>query len=92
MTTQPTLAIEATGLVKCFGDTRAATVRPRVSLGSAYGALGPNGAADHPSDVSRDPADAGGPGYSATTSSPADAVRGSSPDRPARLRGRDYRR
>ncbi len=45
MTTQPTLAIEATGLVKCFGDTRAVDgVDLAVSRGSVYGALGPNGA------------------------------------------------
>ena len=45
MTTQSTLAIEATGLVKSFGDTRAVDgVDLAVSRGSVYGVLGPNGA------------------------------------------------
>ncbi len=45
MTTQPTLAIEATGLVKTFGDTRAVDgVDLAVRSGSVYGVLGPNGA------------------------------------------------
>jgi ABC-2 type transport system ATP-binding protein len=44
MTTQ-TLAIEATGLVKSFGDTRAVDgVDLAVRDGSIYGVLGPNGA------------------------------------------------
>src|ERR671920_1652619 len=39
------LAIEATGLVKTFGDTRAADgVDLAVPRGSVYGVLGPNGA------------------------------------------------
>jgi ABC-2 type transport system ATP-binding protein len=39
------LAIEATGLVKAFGDTRAVDgVDLAVSSGSVYGVLGPNGA------------------------------------------------
>ena len=44
MTTQ-TLAIEATGLVKSFGDTRAVDgVDLSVRSGTVYGVLGPNGA------------------------------------------------
>jgi daunorubicin/doxorubicin transport system ATP-binding protein len=39
------LAIEATGLVKCFGRTRAVDgVDLAVAVGSVYGVLGPNGA------------------------------------------------
>src|SRR5688500_18796076 len=39
------LAIEATGLVKTFGDTRAVDgVDLSVRRGSVYGVLGPNGA------------------------------------------------
>ena len=39
------LAIEATGLVKSFGDTRAVDgVDLSVRRGSVYGVLGPNGA------------------------------------------------
>ena len=39
------LAIEATGLVKTFGDTRAVDgVDLAVAPGSVYGVLGPNGA------------------------------------------------
>jgi ABC-2 type transport system ATP-binding protein len=45
MTTHPPLAIEANGLVKCFGETRAvAGVDLAVRTGSVYGVLGPNGA------------------------------------------------
>jgi ABC-2 type transport system ATP-binding protein len=45
MTPQPPLAIEASGLVKSFGDTRAvAGVDLAVRTGSVYGVLGPNGA------------------------------------------------
>jgi ABC-2 type transport system ATP-binding protein len=45
MTTQSTLAIEATGLVKSFGDTKAVDgVDLAVRRGSVYGVLGPNGA------------------------------------------------
>jgi ABC-2 type transport system ATP-binding protein len=45
VTTTPLLAIEATGLVKSFGETRAVDgVDLRVSRGSVYGVLGPNGA------------------------------------------------
>jgi ABC-2 type transport system ATP-binding protein len=45
MTTQPTLAIEATGLVKDFKDTRAVDgVDLAVRRGAVYGVLGPNGA------------------------------------------------
>ncbi len=45
MTTQSPLAIEATGLVKSFGDTRAVDgVDLAVRTGSVYGVLGPNGA------------------------------------------------
>jgi ABC-2 type transport system ATP-binding protein len=45
MTTHRTLAIEATGLVKTFGDTRAVDgVDLAVRRGSVYGVLGPNGA------------------------------------------------
>ncbi len=41
----PSLAIEATGLVKTFGDTRAVDgVDLAVRRGSVYGVLGPNGA------------------------------------------------
>ncbi|MGH2788477.1 MAG: ATP-binding cassette domain-containing protein, partial [Actinomycetota bacterium] len=43
--TESPLAIEATGLVKVFGDTRAADgVDLAVRSGSVYGVLGPNGA------------------------------------------------
>src|SRR3712207_6200551 len=42
---ETTLAIEASGLVKSFGDTRAVDgVDPAVPRGSVYGVLGPNGA------------------------------------------------
>jgi ABC-2 type transport system ATP-binding protein len=45
MTQQSTLAVEATGLVKSFGETRAVDgVDLAVSRGSVYGVLGPNGA------------------------------------------------
>jgi ABC-2 type transport system ATP-binding protein len=45
MTTDPTLAIEAAGLVKTFGDTRAVDgVDLLVPRGAVYGMLGPNGA------------------------------------------------
>ncbi len=45
MTTHSPLAIEATGLVKSFGDTRAVDgVDLAVRSGSVYGVLGPNGA------------------------------------------------
>src|SRR5688500_18894667 len=45
MTTHPTLAIEATSLVKSFGETRAVDgVDLAVRSGSVYGVLGPNGA------------------------------------------------
>ena len=45
MTTHPTLAIEANGLVKTFGDIRAVDgVDLAVRSGSIYGVLGPNGA------------------------------------------------
>jgi ABC-2 type transport system ATP-binding protein len=45
MTPQPTLAIEATGLVKSYGETRAVDgVDLAVRRGSVYGVLGPNGA------------------------------------------------
>ncbi len=45
MTTQTPLAIEATGLVKTFGETRAVDgVDLAVRTGSIYGVLGPNGA------------------------------------------------
>jgi ABC-2 type transport system ATP-binding protein len=45
MTTQPPLAIEATGLVKSFGQTRAVDgVDLAVRGGTVYGVLGPNGA------------------------------------------------
>jgi len=45
MTTQSPLAIEATGLVKTFGETRAVDgVDLSVRSGSVYGVLGPNGA------------------------------------------------
>src|ERR671915_1053707 len=43
--TESPLAIEATGLVKVFGDTRAVDgVDLAVRTGSVYGVLGPNGA------------------------------------------------
>src|SRR5687768_1120002 len=42
---QTTLAIEASGLVKSFGDVRAVDgVDLAVRAGSVYGVLGPNGA------------------------------------------------
>ena len=45
MTAQSSLAIEATGLVKSFGETRAVDgVDLAVRRGSVYGMLGPNGA------------------------------------------------
>jgi ABC-2 type transport system ATP-binding protein len=45
MTSESPLAIEATGLVKSFGDTRAVDgVDLAVRRGSVYGVLGPNGA------------------------------------------------
>ena len=45
MNAQIPLAIEATGLVKSFGDTRAVDgVDLAVRRGSVYGVLGPNGA------------------------------------------------
>src|ERR671914_1207189 len=45
MTEQPTLAIEASGLSKSFGDTKAVDgVDLAVRRGSVYGILGPNGA------------------------------------------------
>src|SRR3954465_269185 len=45
MTVQATLAIEASGLVKSFGETRAVDgVDLAVRSGSVYGVLGPNGA------------------------------------------------
>lgn len=45
MSANPTLAIEATGLVKSFGQTRAVNgVDLAVRAGSVYGVLGPNGA------------------------------------------------
>jgi ABC-2 type transport system ATP-binding protein len=45
MNSQSPLAIEATGLVKLFGDTRAVDgVDLAVRTGSVYGVLGPNGA------------------------------------------------
>jgi ABC-2 type transport system ATP-binding protein len=45
MTAHPPLAIEASGLVKQFGDTRAVDgVDLAVPVGSVYGVLGPNGA------------------------------------------------
>ena len=45
MTTQPPLAIEATRLVKSFGETRAVDgVDLSVRSGTVYGVLGPNGA------------------------------------------------
>src|SRR5687767_1677155 len=45
MTPTSPLAIEATGLVKSFGDTRAVDgVDLAVRRGSVYGVLGPNGA------------------------------------------------
>ncbi len=44
-TPSPTLAIEASGLVKSFGDTKAVDgVDLAVRQGSVYGVLGPNGA------------------------------------------------
>jgi ABC-2 type transport system ATP-binding protein len=45
MTAQPSLAVEASGLVKTFGATRAVDgVDLAVARGSVYGVLGPNGA------------------------------------------------
>ena len=45
MSSQATLAIEASGLVKVFGDTRAVDgVDLAVPRGAVYGVLGPNGA------------------------------------------------
>src|SRR3954453_13779928 len=45
MTTQEPLAIEATGLEKSFGPTRAAPgIALAVPEGAIYGVLGPNGA------------------------------------------------
>jgi ABC-2 type transport system ATP-binding protein len=45
LTTHPNIAIEATGLAKSFGDTKAVDgVDLAVRSGSVYGVLGPNGA------------------------------------------------
>jgi ABC-2 type transport system ATP-binding protein len=45
LTTHPNIAIEATGLVKSFGETKAVDgVDLAVRTGSVYGVLGPNGA------------------------------------------------
>jgi len=45
MPSSPALAIEATGLVKSFGATRAVDgVDLEVPAGAVYGVLGPNGA------------------------------------------------
>ena len=45
MSAQATFAIEADGLVKSFGDTRAVDgVDLEVPRGAVYGVLGPNGA------------------------------------------------
>jgi ABC-2 type transport system ATP-binding protein len=45
LTTHPNIAIEANGLVKSFGDTKAVDgVDLAVRSGSVYGVLGPNGA------------------------------------------------
>lgn len=45
MTSHSPLAVEATGLVKAFDDTRAVDgVDLAVQTGSVYGVLGPNGA------------------------------------------------
>src|SRR3954467_8122155 len=45
MTTQSSVAVEAEGLVKCFGKTQAVNgVDLVVRRGSVYGVLGPNGA------------------------------------------------
>jgi ABC-2 type transport system ATP-binding protein len=45
LTTHPSIAIEATGLAKSFGDTKAVDgVDLAVRSGSVYGVLGPNGA------------------------------------------------
>jgi len=45
VTTNDNLAIEATGLVKCFGETRAVDgLDLSVDKGAVYGVLGPNGA------------------------------------------------
>jgi len=45
MTSNPSLAIEATGLVKAYGRTRAVDgVDLQVPAGTVYGVLGPNGA------------------------------------------------
>src|SRR3954471_12661521 len=45
MSVHPTYAIEADGLVKSFGDTRAVDgVDLQVPRGTVYGVLGPNGA------------------------------------------------
>ncbi|MGH3040531.1 MAG: ATP-binding cassette domain-containing protein, partial [Gaiellaceae bacterium] len=45
MTLEPTLAIEASGLRKAFGETQAVDgVDLAVRTGSVYGILGPNGA------------------------------------------------
>jgi ABC-2 type transport system ATP-binding protein len=52
MTGRIPLAIEATGLVKSFGDTRAVDgVDLAVRSGSVYGVLGPNG--EYPLSSSR---------------------------------------
>ena len=45
MSSSDSLAVEATGLVKTFGETRAVDgVDLAVRRGSVYGVLGPNGA------------------------------------------------
>jgi ABC-type multidrug transport system ATPase subunit len=45
VTSRADLAVEASGLVKCFGDTQAVDgLDLTVPAGSVYGLLGPNGA------------------------------------------------
>ena len=71
MTGASTLAVEATGLVKAFGATRAVDgIDLTVPTGSVYGFLGPNGAGKTTTirmlaTLLRP--DAGQPGCSATT-------------------------
>ncbi len=101
MTTHDGLAIEATGLVKTFGETRAVDgVDLAVRAGSVYGVLGPERRRqDHHDPDARHAAAArrrvGARARATTSSREADAVRGArQPDRPARLgrRGPDRAR
>ena len=92
MSSESSLAIEADGLVKAFGDTRAVDgVDLAVRRGSVYGVLGPNGAGKTTTIrmlatlLRPDAGEARVLGHDIVRE--ADAVRGEGePHRPARLR------